>query len=373
MPVRVRALVLPFIAVALCCAASKPVHRTITVSSQVQWTSTDLEVSEGDTVTVTASGTMKFGLPPIDHLGPDGVAWGSACLSVDPQDRANWSAIGLRCWALLARVGYDGVPVVIGKQRTFKVTNEGQLFLGINDNFLLDNAGKFTAQVSVQPWQPPAESQAVSAQASAPLSSKSSSSFPVLPVVAGVLGLGGLVALLVRWWRSRFISFELPSGLRAATVDVAIADDGSIARLVDGQSAPLIFVEEDFADVSVTRAIDSVVVRGIELRMVRGHGFSPPHGEAVQHGQCVAGSGGLLPTRDGYTTGLVAPTFAGEWIFTLRSVDPLQGRLTVFALADEPFDAQLKTVFGSLPQLHTVLPTLIERQPRSGLLQTRIR
>jgi len=125
---------------------------TVKVDPQRVYTPTPVTVRKGDTVAITASGTVAFGAGPIANLGPEGIAWGPRCTAIANPERRQipWPAPGLSCWSLIARVGV-GRPVAIGTSATFKAANDGRLQLGLNDNYVEDNSGSFTAQVAVTP------------------------------------------------------------------------------------------------------------------------------------------------------------------------------------------------------------------------------
>ena len=125
---------------------------TVKVDPRRVYTPTPVTVRKGDTVAITATGTVAFGAGPIANLGPEGIAWGRRCTAIaNPEHRQiPWPAPGSSCWSLIARVGV-GRPVEIGTSATFKAVNAGRLQLGVNDNYVEDNSGSFTAQVGVTP------------------------------------------------------------------------------------------------------------------------------------------------------------------------------------------------------------------------------
>jgi hypothetical protein len=51
--------------------------------------------------------------------------------------------------ALIARIGSDGTPFLIGTQSTLRSEAAGQLLLGVNDRYYPDNTGRFIARVTV--------------------------------------------------------------------------------------------------------------------------------------------------------------------------------------------------------------------------------
>jgi hypothetical protein len=111
----------------------------ITVSGTQQWTPTGVIVRRGDWVTFNASGDVRIGGPGNPTASPGGVT---------PQTTAPGAPMqNAPAGALIGKVG-NGAPFLIGSQQRVRMTEAGQLFLGVNDGHLEDNEGNF--QVSVQ-------------------------------------------------------------------------------------------------------------------------------------------------------------------------------------------------------------------------------
>ena len=53
--------------------------------------------------------------------------------------------------SLIGRIGEAGTPFLVGSQVLFEADTEGRLFLGINDTGVGNNAGEFTANITVNP------------------------------------------------------------------------------------------------------------------------------------------------------------------------------------------------------------------------------
>ena len=51
--------------------------------------------------------------------------------------------------SLIGRIGESGAPFLVGSELSFTADTEGRLFLGINDNSVKNNAGAFTATITV--------------------------------------------------------------------------------------------------------------------------------------------------------------------------------------------------------------------------------
>ena len=110
-----------------------------------QWTSswfgTGISVSSGQSISITASGTVQPSTAKDIFAGPDGT------FEVD-----NWqTSYSFRSdWgheALIARIGAAGDPIFIGTSTTFTAPTGGEVWLGVNDIDPGNNAGGFVAEV----------------------------------------------------------------------------------------------------------------------------------------------------------------------------------------------------------------------------------
>ena len=110
----------------------------IAVASNRQWTDTGINVTAGQTVTISADGRIRIARDAAEFItagGADG--------RVPDATIAN-APIG----GLVARFG-NSAPVFVGQNRTFRVPRSGRLYLGVNDSFWEDNSGQFNATVDV--------------------------------------------------------------------------------------------------------------------------------------------------------------------------------------------------------------------------------
>src|SRR5689334_717 len=132
-------------------AAAAAEHK-VSVDPTHIYTDTGVAVHRGDSVTVTASGHIHFGGGPISKLDPTGIPWGKTCDDIaNPRFRSiPWPLRGSPCWSLLARIG-KAKAIEIGPSKTFTADRNGELFLGVNDNFVRDNEGSWDAKVTVTP------------------------------------------------------------------------------------------------------------------------------------------------------------------------------------------------------------------------------
>ena len=111
--------------------------RTITVPANQQWTATGIKVRQGQTLTLTTSGEVQFSADANDRASAAGHGDKRVPGAPLPQAFAG---------ALIGRID-NGQPFGVGNQTSIRAPGNGQLFLGINDDNVSDNAGQF--QVSI--------------------------------------------------------------------------------------------------------------------------------------------------------------------------------------------------------------------------------
>ena len=184
-------------------AAPAPVVKHVSVNSRRVYTDTGLKVKKGQTVTINASGFIHFGLRPIDHLAPAGMARISGCDELTGRKASQQTprpAPRLDCWSLIGWIGAGG-PFAVGATRTIKAPNEGELRLGVNDNYLRDNAGSWTATVTISTGS------VAPAPVPTPAATKKSSSSTLMLMLGGVLVVAVLLGLVV-FLRKRRASAE---------------------------------------------------------------------------------------------------------------------------------------------------------------------
>jgi Ca2+-binding EF-hand superfamily protein len=112
---------------------------TIAVAANVRWTDTGIYVQRGDTVSISAAGTVRL-------IGEGDVASPQGTLNPRPAPRGAPlpdAPAGL----LVARIG-SGAALAVGASRTWTATDAGRLYLAVNDDHLGDNHG--TYQVTVR-------------------------------------------------------------------------------------------------------------------------------------------------------------------------------------------------------------------------------
>ena len=182
--------------VALACPASAATRHEapaaasavpVTVSVTETFTDTGLKVRSGATITIHAAGQVQYRSRHVRKASPAGIPWGKSCRDIANQaSSAPFPAPGLPCWSLIGKIG-SGKPFEVGRAKTFVASADGALLLGINDNYLPDNAGSWVVSV---------------AGAGALPTKSSGGSSLVVPLIALVVGLA-LVALLIWWVVSR--------------------------------------------------------------------------------------------------------------------------------------------------------------------------
>jgi hypothetical protein len=118
-----------------------PGGQGIAVSGTQAWTPTGIVVRRGDVLTVSATGEVR--------LSTDAADMASAAGANSQRMSQNAPLPNTTAGALIGRVG-NGAPFPIGNQTTITAPANGQLFLGINDDHVGDNAGGFRVNIQRQ-------------------------------------------------------------------------------------------------------------------------------------------------------------------------------------------------------------------------------
>ena len=114
---------------------------TLSVALGHPWTDTGVYLAQGQSVTVTAQGTMNWYTGYCD----------GKCLSTPagiPCPGGGPKRLGLTCLSLIGLIGVSGRPFYVGDSLTFTAPAAGELFLGVNDDNMADNTGDWTATIS---------------------------------------------------------------------------------------------------------------------------------------------------------------------------------------------------------------------------------
>jgi Ca2+-binding EF-hand superfamily protein len=106
--------------------------RTVVVASTERWVDTGLDVRAGDTISLQASGSVTLSGNAADTARPAGAARRAPDAPVQNQPAG----------ALIAKIG-DSAPIFVGDRQTITANTAGRLYLGVNDDHLLDNSGQF--------------------------------------------------------------------------------------------------------------------------------------------------------------------------------------------------------------------------------------
>jgi hypothetical protein len=119
---------------------------SVVVPGTEQWTDTGIDLSIDDEVLIEADGEITPSDPDVPLYGPDGVSDrpSARVFNVEGLEEANHAG-------LIGRIGEAGAPFQVGSQLQSKADTEGRLFLGINDSGVGNNAGEFTATITVNP------------------------------------------------------------------------------------------------------------------------------------------------------------------------------------------------------------------------------
>lgn len=117
--------------------AAATTGRTIVVDGREQWADTGLDVRSGETIAIQASGSVGLSDNTSDVATPAGSRARRAASAPMPSQPAG---------ALIARIG-DGSPIAVGTSQTITVNRTGRLYLGVNDDYFLDNRGEFRVTV----------------------------------------------------------------------------------------------------------------------------------------------------------------------------------------------------------------------------------
>ena len=125
-------------------ATSAPV--SVVVPGTEQWTDTGIDLSVDDAVLIEAVGEITPSKGDVPLHGPDGVPDrpSARVFNLEGLEEANHNS-------LIGRIGEAGAPFDVGSRLLWTADTEGRLFLGMNDWEVTDNAGEFTATITVNP------------------------------------------------------------------------------------------------------------------------------------------------------------------------------------------------------------------------------
>jgi len=116
--------------------------RSVVVPGNVQWTNTGFNVTRGQFLRFEPTGEIR--------LSTNGEDIGRPAGAMDARKVPNAPLPSIPVGALVGRIG-NGQPFPIGDTRNgFEMSDNGRLFLGINDDHVADNSGNYVVQV----WEP---------------------------------------------------------------------------------------------------------------------------------------------------------------------------------------------------------------------------
>jgi hypothetical protein len=110
--------------------AGRPI--TEVVAANEQWTDSGVDLRPGQRIRITASGEISS-MQGVNN-GPEGSSADPYGISMLPTERHA---------ALIAKVGNDGRPFLVGRGTTHRADGQGRLYLGVNDLAVMDNSGYY--------------------------------------------------------------------------------------------------------------------------------------------------------------------------------------------------------------------------------------
>jgi hypothetical protein len=122
--------------------ATAQAQRTVRVNPQQRWTDSGIVVRGGETITLSATGSITMSTDAADTATPAGSTRGRRAPDAP--------VLNQLAGGLLARIDNYG-PIFIGGRTSFVAPVAGRLYFGINDDHLADNNGEFVVTVSLAP------------------------------------------------------------------------------------------------------------------------------------------------------------------------------------------------------------------------------
>ena len=121
--------------------AAPATSMTVHVNSQQRWVDTGLDVRSGDIITFSTTGQIQMS----DNASDVAVPGGATSHRMAPDAPIS----GVYAGALIGKIN-NYSPMAIGDQSRITAPVSGRLYLGVNDDYLLDNRGEFVVQLGVQ-------------------------------------------------------------------------------------------------------------------------------------------------------------------------------------------------------------------------------
>ena len=112
--------------------------KEVVVASSRRWTNTGINLRAGDVVRIASTGTIQLSTDAADTSGPAGAGSGRLASTAPLPERP--------AGGLIARIG-NSPTFFVGTDPTLRANASGQLYLGVNDDFLADNRGEFRVTI----------------------------------------------------------------------------------------------------------------------------------------------------------------------------------------------------------------------------------
>ena len=114
----------------------------VEVPSHAVWTASGIVPQAGQTLTLNASDRY------VDHAqghdcDPEGIAAAQPCTG-------KWPEPGVTGLALMARIGPEGKPFLVGKHATRHIARGGELYLGVNDDIVTENSNALPVKIELR-------------------------------------------------------------------------------------------------------------------------------------------------------------------------------------------------------------------------------
>ena len=127
---------------------------TVSVFSTVGWTDTGIEVTEGEPISISASGRVvvrqsdRWGQKFEATVNPEGTFLVHDGIQDQKFPLPSGNHGPAPCFCLIGRIGDDGKPFFVGKTKSWPASASGQLQLAVNDFDPSDSEGAFHVQIT---------------------------------------------------------------------------------------------------------------------------------------------------------------------------------------------------------------------------------
>ncbi len=121
-------------------------EKQVPVKGRDPWTHTGIQLTAGEHFKISAKGSINWFTNRcfLCRASPNG----ASC----PGHTAHpFIAPQLKCYSLIGKIGENGEPFQIGKNFMGNANGTGELQVGVNDEWFVDNSGEWTATIQVAP------------------------------------------------------------------------------------------------------------------------------------------------------------------------------------------------------------------------------